>query len=139
MATINGTPINFGFTGAGGITCASLPGILLQSIEHSKEADCEVVRSGVGDEVAHGWHNQHDQAQLEYIVTDATNIANAITNTALQTPGTIINISACASVPSLVGSTWEVQSGTKISGSNVNAKRITVPLKKFAGITAAAS
>lgn len=137
MATINGTPVNFGFTGTGGIAITGLSGILLQSAEHSKRADCEEVRNGVGDVVVHGWYNIHDEAQLEWVVTGA-GLADAITNTALQTPGTILVITACASMPSLIATTWEVQDGAKISGGNTNAKRITLPLKKYAGITAVA-
>jgi hypothetical protein len=139
MATINGNPVNFGFTGTNGIAITGLSGTMLQTAEHTKQADLEVARNGVGDEVTHGWYNIHDEATLEWIVTDTTNIAGAITNTALQTPGTILVITACASMPSLVATTWEVQSGCKISGSNVTAKRISLPLKKYAGITGAAA
>src|SRR4051794_613203 len=110
MATINGTPVNFGFTGSNGIAITGITGWLLQEAEHSKDADVEVVRNGVGDEVIHGWYNQQDKATLSYVITDATNIAGAITNTtaALIVPGTFFVVTACASMPSLVATTWEV-------------------------------
>lgn len=135
--TINGTAVNFGFTGAGGVAVTGLSGLLLQSAEHSKIADREEVRNGIGDPVMHGWHGQREVASLEWIVT-GSGLADAITNTTIQTPGTILVITACASMPSLIATTWEVQSGAKVSGANVNAKRITLPLEKNAGITAVA-
>lgn len=142
---INGTPINFGFTGVQdadggqGILITGLAGTLLQSVEQSKVGECEKVRDGNGNDVVHAWSNIHDEATLEYIVT-GSGLATAITNTtsALQTPGAILVISACASVPSLIGTTWEVQSGAKVSGSNTGAKKVTLPLHKLPGITAAA-
>lgn len=128
MATDNGQ----------GMTIATVAGILLQGAEHTKVAEVEKVRDGNGNDVVHAWSNLHDEASIEYIVTGA-NLAGSITNTTLQTPGTILNISACISVPSLIASTWEVQSGAKISSSNTSAKKITLPVHKMPGITAVAS
>ncbi len=131
--------MNFGFTGVGGITITGISGILLQTAEQTKAADCEVGRNGVGDEVAHGWYNPHDEGSLEWIVS-GTGLADAITNTTIvKTPGTIIVITACANMPDLVATNWEVQSGAKTSGSNTSFKRITLPVKKFPGITAVAT
>lgn len=137
-AIINGTAINFGFTGTNGITITGISGTLLQSAEHEAMSDCEVTKDGIGAEVCHGWHNYQDHAKLEWVVT-GSGLAAAITNTALIAPGTFVVITACASMPSLVGTTWECQSGCKISGTNVNSKKISVTLKKVAGITAVAS
>jgi hypothetical protein len=141
---INGTPVNFGFTGGaggvGGITVTGLTGILLQNAEQSKAADVEVVRDGAGNEVSHAWYNAHDEATLEWVVSDATNIAGAITSTTIsKIPGSIIVVTACASMPDLVQTNWEVQSPVKASGSNTTAKRISMPLKRFSAITAPAS
>lgn len=144
--TINGTPVNFGFTGTQdtdggqGITITGLVGTLLQSAEHTKVGECEKVRDGNGNDVVHAWSNIHDEASLEYIVA-GSGLAAAITNTtaALKTPGTIIVITVCASMPSLVATTWEVQSGAKVSGSNTGAKKVTLPIHKMPGITAAAT
>lgn len=140
--TINGTPVNFGFTGtmdpAGGqgIAITGLVGTLLQSAEQTKVGECEKVRDGNGNDVVHAWSNIHDEATLEYIVAGA-DMGGAITNTttALQTPGTILTITACLSMPSLIDTTWEVQSGAKVSGSNTTAKKVTLPLHKLPGIT----
>lgn len=139
MATVNGTPVNFGFTGTNGITITGLTGLLLQSADYTKNADMEEIKDGDGDVVTVIFSNQNEEASLEFVVTDATNIAGAITNTTVSTPGAIIVISACASMPSLVQTNWIVQSGGKISGTNTTAKRITLPIKRYAGVTAVAS
>ncbi len=126
MAT-NGTPVNFGFTGTNGIAITGISGTLLQSADNSNVADKEETRDGLGNIVTRAWYDQHNAATLEWVVTDATNIAGAITNSAISglIPGTIIVITACASIPSLVATNWEVQSGTKISGSNTTSKKIS--------------
>lgn len=137
MATQYGIPINFGFaTTTDGITITGISGYLLQSADHTKQADIFEVRDADGDMANRTFYNFNDEASLEVIIT-GTNLAAAITNTALQTPGTILVISACANMPSLVATNWQVEPGHKVSGSNIDAKKITVPLKKFAGITAA--
>ena len=140
MAQSNGTAVNFGFTGTNGITITGVSGTLLQSADYAAEADKDEVRNNVGDIVNRNWYDQHIKATLEWVIT-GTGLANAITNTALAgiVPGTIIVITACASVPELIATNWEVQSGPAIKGSNTNAKRLTIPLEKRAGITAASS
>ena len=137
MATSNGTAVNFGFTGSNGIVITGVSGTLLQSADYSAEAGKDEVRSGVGDIVNRNWYDQHLKATLEWAIT-GSGLAAAITNTAVAAllPGTIIVISACASVPDLVATTWEVQR-VSIKGSNTNAKRVTLELEKRAGITAA--
>lgn len=138
---INGTPVNFGFqTTTGGITISGLSGVLLQSAEHSVEADVERTRDPAGNIVTDAWYDQHVKATLEWVVT-GTGLANAITNTALAalTPGTIINITACANDPDLVATNWEAMSGAKITKSNTGSAKISIPLEKRAGITGAAS
>lgn len=138
MAAIKGTAVNFGFTGTDGITITGCTGWMLQSAEQSKACDLEVVRNAAGEEVSHGFYNIHDEATLEYVIYGA-GLAAAIANTtaALQTPGTMLVVTACASMTTLEG-TWEVQAGCKVSGSNTTAKRLSVPVKKFANITAVA-
>jgi hypothetical protein len=136
--TINGTPVNFGFQGTNGITMTGLSGTLLQSADLSTIAEREVTRNGVGEKVTSGWYGFGNQSSLEWVVTGTT-LADALAQTTIQTPGTIIVISACTSIPGLVATNWEVQAGSKVSGSNTNAKRITMPLEKNALITAVAT
>ena len=142
--TINGIPVNFGFQGTidsdhgQGITITGVAGTLLQTAEQTKVGECEKVRDGNGNDVLHAWSNIHDEASLEYIVA-GSNLAASLTNSVLQAPGAILVITACTSVPTLVGTTWEVQSGCKISGSNTTAKKVTLPIHKLPNITAVAS
>ena len=113
---INGIPVNFGFQGAPtadgtqGILITGVTGTLLQSADQSKVAECEKVKDGNGNEVVHAWANLHDEVSLEWVVTGAT-LAATITNgqSQLKTPGSMIAITACTSMPSLVGTCWEVQ------------------------------
>jgi hypothetical protein len=146
MATNNGIPVNFGYTGtktADGTQGISITGItdtLLQSAEQTKVAEVERVRDGNGNQVVHVWSDEHDEATLEWVVT-GSGLAAAITNTgaALKSPGAFIAITTCASHPGLVGTCWEVQSGTKVSGSNTTAKKVTMPIHLLPGITGVAS
>lgn len=139
MAIINGTAVNFAFTGTNGIAITGISGTLLQSADTTAKADKDETRNNIGDIVNRNWYDQHTAATLEWVIT-GTGLANAIVNTTLTglTPGTIIVITACASMPDLIGTNWEVMDGASIKGSNTSTKRFSVPLEKRAGITAAA-
>ena len=139
MSTINGTAVNFGFTGTNGIAITGLSGILLQSSDTSAEAERSEVANGVGDHVTHAFFDQHLKASLEWTVT-GTSISNAVTNTTLASllPGAFIVVTACASNPDLIA-TWEVQSGATIKKTNKDSARISVSIEKRANITAVAS
>ncbi|HEV2350802.1 MAG TPA: hypothetical protein VG028_13255 [Terriglobia bacterium] len=139
FAAPNGTAVNFGFTGtANGITISGISGFL-QSAEYSNEADHDDVRNNIGDIVARGWYDFHQKGTFEWVIS-GTGLADAITKTTIAslTPGTIITITACASLPDLVGTKWEVVAGVSIKGSNTNAKRISVPVEFRSGIQSAA-
>lgn len=139
MAIVNGTAVNFGFTGTNGIAITGVSGTLLQSADISAEAEKDEVRGAQGDLISRAWYDQHNKATLEWVIT-GTGLANAIANTALAglTPGTIIVITACASMPDLIATNWEVMSGASIKGSNANSKRYSVQLEKHTNITAVA-
>lgn len=146
MATVNiqnGTAVNFAFpTTAGGITITSpsmTGNILLQSADETAAATNERIMDEVGNVVASIWTDPHTKATLE-IILKASGLAAAITATTLASlvPGTIITIGACANMPDLVATTWEVMD-SKISGTNNSAKKLSLSLEKRAGITAAAS
>lgn len=141
MATIRGTPINFGFTTeTGGFTATNLSGKgLLQSAELSEEGDVEEVRDADGDLAAEAHYNRGQRAVLEIIIIDATNIANAINNCALGTnfiKGAFFPITACTSMPELIdtsGAKWRIMEARCVKG-NTNAARLNVTLVKHAGI-----
>jgi hypothetical protein len=138
-ATINGTAVNFGFQGTNGITISGLAGTLLQNADLSNKADSEITRDGQGAEVVNAWYNFHKEATLEWIPTSGT-LSVAITNCALSalTPGTFISISACTSMPELVGN-WQVMSDAKHSKSNTTSSKLSVPISLKGGVTAVAT
>lgn len=141
MSVQNGTPVNFSFVSTssdGGLTCTGLTAMLLQSADYEDGADKEEVRGAGGNIVSRNWYDPHLKASLRFVVA-ASSKANAITATALKTAGTIISITACASLPELVASTWEVQAGTKVTGDVTKSAELTIPLEKRAGITAVQS
>lgn len=139
-----GTPVNFAFGSAAGITISSptLTGYLLQSAQHGLESDLATVRNGDGDVVNETYYDQRGTAELRVIISDATNIAGARTNTTLDNfpPGTIVVIGTCAARPDLVESNWIVtEGGPRVEGENTTAASIVLPLRRRAGITAVAS
>lgn len=135
MATLNGTPVVFAFTTAAGITITNLPGILLQSKDHAKEAERELTRDGTGSRVQSTHYDFRDTASIRYKVS-GTSLADAKVNTAIVAPGTLLVITACADDPAMVATNWEVQSGGKLMQTNTSHAEMEVPLEKSAGITA---
>ncbi len=141
MATINGIAVSFGFAtatdanGNQGFTSASISGVLLQSADQTDDAELEVVRNGAGDSVVHAWYDFKKSCTFEYVVSGAS-ITAAKAATVLPTIGTFLSITACAEMPSLVNTHWEVQKGGKISKSNTTVSKISIPLMACPNITA---
>jgi hypothetical protein len=136
MSTQNGTAINFGVSGKT-FSGTGLGTFFLQNYSRQQNADMEVTRNEDGAEVNHTHYNFNDEASIEGTVK-GTGLADAITQTKIPLAGAFITITD-SSDSGLVGTTWEVQSGAALSGTNTTAKKIKVTMKKFAGITAAAS
>jgi hypothetical protein len=144
VAVQNGVPCNIGFpTTVGGIQLATpttLATIFLQSADETAGATNYRAEDSAGNVVISSWMDPHTKATLEILIA-GTGIANAIANTTLTgiTPGTIISITHCANMPDLVQTNWEVMDSPKISGTNKDAKKLTLSLEQRAGITAVAS
>ena len=140
MATQLGKPVSFAFSGTDGIAETTyLTGkIILQSADHENASDKEEIRSAAGVIVTESYYNPSDKANLEYIPT-ATTLAGVTANVALPSVPSILNITACADMPSLIKSNWVYKGGGKITGSNTGAKKITLPLEALSSITAVAS
>ena len=146
MGNNNGIAVNFAFTqsagGTMGIVITGVAGLILQNADYSAEADKEEVRAIAGDVISRNWYDSHRKGTLEFVITGGTNsIAAALANTTLAnfTPGSIITITECLSLPELVSlnnGKWEVQSGASIKGSNTNAKRLSIPIETRPGIQA---
>jgi hypothetical protein len=141
----NGIAVNFGFKSTSsdyGITDSGtvLKGFLLQNTDYETGADVESVRVLQGDIVSRNWYDLHKKCSLVFVIA-GTGIAASITSTSISpfTPGTIISITACASHPELVATTWEMQSGAKITGDTTKSAMLTIPMEIRPGITAAQS
>ncbi len=138
MSAIGGKAVNFAYTGTDGIAATLLTGKMqLQSTDLSATADDDNTRDSTGAFVNRTFYNPGFKATLEYIPS-GTAAADAITNTALSTIGTIISITACANVPDLIKTNWVIVA-FKITGSNTTAKKVTMDLEAHAGITATLS
>lgn len=124
------------------ITSPTLTGILTQSANHGVASDLASVRDGDGTTVTDIFYDFRGEAELRFAISSATNIAAARTNTTLDNvpPGTFVNISACVARPDLVESNWTVtEAGPRIEGDNTSFAIMVIPLRRRAGITAAAS
>lgn len=144
MPAQKGIAVNFAFGSAAGITISSptLTGYLLQSANHGIESDLASVRDGDGTTVNETFYDERDTAELRVVISSATNISTARSNTTLANfpPGTIVVIGTCAARPNLVQSNWVVtEAGPRVEGDNTSAAMIVLPLRRRAGITATAT
>ena len=141
MATQTGVKVNFAFTGTDGIAATGLTGAgLFQSADYEPGSDEKQLMSAAGDLATRVFHNAHKKATIEWIPGSATDVATAITNQTAMVAlyHTILNITACASMPELIDSHWFVV-GVKTNKSNTDAAKVTLTLEQHAGITAAAA
>ena len=127
-AVINGTPVNFTFQSAAGITITQISGILLQSASYQKPTKRTLVQDGNGNRTTSAHTDPITSAKLKWKVS-GTGLANAITNTTLQARGNFVTITACASMPELVSANgWEVVGG-EVSGTNEDVKEISLEIE----------
>ena len=137
-ATINGTPVNFSFQSAAGITITGIAGILLQSASYKKNSNRTLVKAGEGDRVSSIHNDRFLSATLKWKVS-GTSLALALANCVHPTPGAFFVITACVTMPELVGAgNWEVISG-EVSGSNEDVKEISLEIENATGIQAIAN
>ena len=138
-----GVAVNFGFKSTSsdsGLTCTGLTGFLLQRSSIKAGADKEQIRSLQGDIAAENYYNLFTEADLTFVIS-STGIAASITATALANfvAGLIISITACASTPDLVNSSWIVQPGSEIPQEITKSAELRLHLMRFPGITAVQS
>lgn len=147
--TQNGTPVNFSFASAAGITISisandgstfsSLAGILLQRADEKKQSNRTLVKSGLGDRVTSIHNDRFNAVSLTWVVS-GSNLAAAITNSTLSQPGNFIKITACATMPDIVHASnlWEIISAS-LPKTNDGVAEITYELEYAAGIQARAT
>ncbi len=143
VSRINGTAVNIGYAGtSGGLTMTTITSTaiqtVLQSADYSKEATRGLVENEVGDRFVSFFTDPYDKASLKFIIK-GTGLADAIAQTAVIEaikPGDFLIVTACQQEPALVGTTWEVQTSPKITGTNKTAKEWSCELERAANITA---
>lgn len=142
MPSQTGVAVNFSFASAAAVTVGSpsMPGMLMQNLEHQRKSEMARIRDGTGTSANITYYDFEEEATLVFKVTAAgIAAAQAATTSAAFGPGTIVNITACASRPDLVQSNWVVkEEGPRVRGTNVEAAEYEVPLRRNAGITGAA-
>jgi hypothetical protein len=141
LGRVNGVGVNIGYAGTpGGITfndAGVQPKLILQTADASNDAENYEVYDEAGNLTISAWLNPQNKAMLEFVVTGAGG-ADAIAQTTAVMgiqPGDILVVTACAAMPNLVRTNWEVLSGPKVAGSNKDAKKFTVNIRASAGIT----
>lgn len=134
MATYQGVGISFGI---GTVTGGPVTG-KLQTLEWTKNADTENVRDDNGTTVARVFFDPNQDATFEYVVTGA-NSTTADTNCTLVDPGAMVTITATGGAAAINGQIFSVESQPKLNRSNAGVARVTIPLKRYASITATVS
>ena len=132
----SGIIVNFGYTGTDGIAATGLTGnMLLQSSDFEHGHDEEQIKDATGALATRVFYNIHKKATLE-VIPSGSSVANAVTaeSTLMALMRTILNITACASHPELVGTNWLVVAA-KSTKSNTAASKVTLSLEQHAGIT----
>jgi hypothetical protein len=141
IGRINGVGVNIGYAGTpGGITLNDAgisPKMILQSADDSGEAENYEIMDEAGNLTISAWLNPQRKSTLELVITGAGG-GDAITQTQLCeniSPGDMLVISACAALPGLVKTNWEVLTGPKVAGTNKDAKKFTCNVRYSPGVT----
>lgn len=141
LGRVNGVGVNIGYAGTpGGITFTDGgvgATLILQTADVMQDAENYEVYDEAGNLTASAWLNPQAKATLELVISGSGG-ANAITQTTVCTnikAGDLLVVTACAALPALVATNWEVLSGPKVAGSNKDAKKFTVSLRASPGIT----
>jgi hypothetical protein len=135
---LNGTPVNFTFQSTTGITITEIAGVVLQDADYKKPTTRQLVKDGNGSRIASGHTDPITKLTLKYVIKGAS-LADALANTVLTANGSFVTITACPSMPELVGaSKWEVVDGS-LRGTNEGFKEVTLDIENAAGIQALAT
>ena len=136
LAIVNGTPVNFSFQTAAGITITGFSGILLQSADFSKVTTRTLVKDGDGQRTSSIHSDPVNELTLRWKVSGSS-LSAAITNTTITAPGNFIIVTGCAGMPDAIA-TWEVISCNE-HGKNDDVAELDYKLEKAPLITAVAT
>ena len=142
----NGVPVTIGWPG--GLTISSSIGgaistyLITQSVDKSQEAERVLVHDEAGNRVGSNWIDWYTKVTMKFVVKGAGLAqlqAVVYPLIASITPGSFLSITVCASQPDLVGASYEVQNGPKLTGTNKTYKEWSVDLELAPGITGTAA
>ena len=135
---VNGTPVNFTFQSASGITITEIAGILLQGANYKKPTKRILVNDGNGNRTSSCHTDRIIKTNLKWKVSGAT-LADAIVNTTLQENGAFVTITGCDTMPELVSaSKYEVVDG-EVTATNEDVKEISMDIENAPLIQAVAA
>lgn len=127
-----GVGVNFGLAGTTAITGSGIGNFKLQTQEHKKTAEKEVIKDGDGISVQATIFDPSEEATFEYVVSDTTG-ALAITATTIPGIGTIATVVNATQYPGIADTHWVVWEDPVIKFSNTSAARVTLHLKRWRG------
>lgn len=127
-----GVGVNFGLAGTTAITGTGIGTFKLQSQDHKKSAEKEVIKDGDGIDVQATIYNPTEEATFEYVVSGATGAA-AITSTLIPAVGAIVTVANAAQYTPIASTSWFVWEDPIIKFSNTSAAKVTLNLKRWTG------
>lgn len=130
--TFLGLGVNFGIAGTTAITGTGIGTFKLQSQEHKKSAEKEVIKNEDGIDCQATLFNPTEEATFEYVVSGAL-LADAVSATKIPEIGQIVTVANAAQYPGLASAAWFVWDDPMIKGSNTGAMRVTLHLKRWKG------
>jgi hypothetical protein len=128
----NGTGCHWGVSTTG---ITGYGALVITSTEHSMTSDTETARNGAGYVTAHVTYNHGQEATLETWISGSAGTGNVTISIASHPqPGDMITIVDAVNT-SLSGSNW-IAGNAKVSRSNTSLAKISIPLTRFALLTA---
>ncbi len=127
-----GVGVNFGVAGTTAITGTGIGTFKLQSQEHKKSAEKEIVKDANGISVQATIFDPTQEATFEYVISGAA-AADAITASVIPEIGILVTVTNAIQYTPIAATTWFVWEDPICKGSNVTAMRVTLHLKRWTG------
>jgi hypothetical protein len=133
--TFLGVGVNFGVAGTTAITGTGIGTFKLQTQNHRKSAEKEVIKDGDGIDVQATIYNPTEEAEFEYVPSGSTGAA-AITASVIPAIGALVTVANASQYTPIAATTWFVWDDPEIRFSNTGACRVTLRLKRWTGTNA---
>lgn len=140
MPTINGAAVSWAMPGFTLTPTTQVGTLIAQGIEHTKNDEPETIKNASGQTATRIWPDPSQDLMFEYFVSGSSLADASNTQCLIPDPGYIVTL-AFGTYPALGSSParCEVQSGTKLSLTNTSARKVSLPLKIWPLVTAAAT